>query len=151
MSIRGICYLLGVMVSIFSFNAATAQAGLCPSNLDFESGTFANWTCRWGTVSVAPGVNTVSLTGTGQIPGRHTIDGLNDVVTPYLIGMKSLKSFSVFNRWGNRVFYSTKYGEGWNGKFNGTDQDAGVFVWVLEFIDLTDKKVVEKGTLALIR
>jgi gliding motility-associated-like protein len=78
-------------------------------------------------------------------------DGLNDVVTPYLIGMKSLKSFSVFNRWGNLVFYSTRYGEGWNGKFKGTNQDAGVFVWVLEFIDSNDKKVVERGTLALIR
>lgn len=78
-------------------------------------------------------------------------DGLNDVVTPYLIGMKSLKSFSVFNRWGNLVFYSTKYREGWNGKYKGTDQDAGVFVWVLEFIDSSDKKVVERGTLALIR
>jgi gliding motility-associated-like protein len=78
-------------------------------------------------------------------------DGLNDVVTPYLIGMKSLKSFSVFNRWGNLVFYSTKYGEGWNGKYKGTNQDAGVFVWVLEFIDSDDKKVVERGTLALIR
>jgi len=64
---------LGLIISTWWFNTAIAQAGLCPSNLDFESGTFANWTCRWGTVSVAPGVNTVSLTGTGQIPGRHTI------------------------------------------------------------------------------
>ncbi len=27
-------------------------------------------------------------------------DGLNDIATPYLIGMKALKSFSVYNRWG---------------------------------------------------
>ncbi|MEO7983361.1 MAG: PKD domain-containing protein [Bacteroidota bacterium] len=78
-------------------------------------------------------------------------DGLNDIVKPYLVGMKSLKSFSVFNRWGNRVFYSTTEGEGWNGKYNNLDQAAGVYIWILEFIDNNDKKIIEKGTLTVIR
>lgn len=78
-------------------------------------------------------------------------DGLNDVVRPYLVGMKSLKSFSIFNRWGDRLFYSTKYGEGWNGKVNGADQNPGVYVWILEFFDTNDKLVIEKGTITLIR
>lgn len=78
-------------------------------------------------------------------------DGLNDVVKPYLIGMKSLKSFSIFNRWGDRMFYSVTYGEGWDGKFKGTDQGPGVYVWILVFVDSNDKIVTEKGTLTLIR
>lgn len=78
-------------------------------------------------------------------------DGLNDVVKPYLIGMKSLKSFSVYNRWGNLIFYSKKYGEGWDGKYKGVEQDAGVYVWVLEFITNDDKIVKEKGTVTIVR
>ncbi len=78
-------------------------------------------------------------------------DGLNDVVKPYLVGMKSLKSFSIFNRWGNLVFYTTKYGEGWDGKYKGITQNAGVYVWILEFIDDRDKKISEKGTLTIVR
>lgn len=78
-------------------------------------------------------------------------DGLNDVAKPYLVGMKSLKNFSVFNRWGNLVFYSSTYAEGWDGKYKGTAQDAGVYVWVLEFIDSSDKKITEKGTITIIR
>lgn len=78
-------------------------------------------------------------------------DGLNDIVRPYLVGMKSLKSFSIFNRWGDRLFHTTKTGEGWNGKLNGVAQNAGVYVWILEFFDTNDKLVVEKGTLTLIR
>lgn len=78
-------------------------------------------------------------------------DGLNDVIKPYLIGMKSLKSFSIFDRWGNRVFYSVTYGEGWDGKYRGADQAPGVFVWILVFTDSNDKVVTEKGTLTLIR
>lgn len=78
-------------------------------------------------------------------------DGLNDVARPYLVGMKQLKSFSIFNRWGALLFYSNKEGEGWNGKYKGVDQNTGVYVWILEFIDNNDKKVTEKGTITVIR
>lgn len=78
-------------------------------------------------------------------------DGLNDVLTPYLIGMKALKSFSVFNRWGNMVFYSTKYGESWDGKIKGLEAEAGVYVWQLEYYDKSDTLIKQKGTVTLIR
>ncbi|MFZ9387529.1 MAG: PKD domain-containing protein [Chitinophagaceae bacterium] len=78
-------------------------------------------------------------------------DGLNDVARPYLIGMKGLKSFSVFNRWGQQVFHTRTYGEGWDGKFKGVDQATGVYIWVLEFFDGNDKLVTEKGTITVIR
>jgi gliding motility-associated-like protein len=78
-------------------------------------------------------------------------DGLNDVVRPYLVGMKALKSFSVFNRWGQLVYYTSKEGEGWNGKLNGEDLDPGVFVWMLEFLNNDNKLITEKGTITLIR
>jgi gliding motility-associated-like protein len=78
-------------------------------------------------------------------------DGLNDVITPYIVGMKSLKGFSIFNRWGNRVFYTTKYGESWDGKYGGTVQPVGVFAWILEYYTTDDKLVTAKGTITIIR
>jgi gliding motility-associated-like protein len=78
-------------------------------------------------------------------------DGLNDIARPYLVGMKSLKSFSIFNRWGSLIFYSTKEGEGWDGKSKGVAQDSGVYVWMLEFYTYDNKLVTEKGTITLIR
>jgi gliding motility-associated-like protein len=78
-------------------------------------------------------------------------DGLNDIIRPYLIGMKGLKSFSIYNRGGQLIFFSKNYGEGWDGKFQGETQNTGVFVWVLEFYDANNKLVMEKGTLTLIR
>jgi len=78
-------------------------------------------------------------------------DGLNDIVRPYLVGMKSLKSFSIFNRWGNLIFCSTREGEGWDGKSKGITQDGGVYVWMLEFYTNDNKLVTEKGTITLIR
>lgn len=78
-------------------------------------------------------------------------DGLNDIIRPYLVGMKGLKSFSVFNRWGNLIFFSKTYGEGWDGKSRGVEQNAGTYVWILEFYDANNKLVREKGYLTLIR
>ncbi len=78
-------------------------------------------------------------------------DGLNDVAIPYLLGMKGLKRFSIFNRWGNRVFYTTKYEHGWDGRFNGKLQGVAVYVWVLEFYDANNQLVTEKGTIAIVK
>jgi gliding motility-associated-like protein len=78
-------------------------------------------------------------------------DGLNDEVQPYLIGMKGLVSFSVFNRWGKLIFRTTTYNKGWNGKFQGVEQAPGVYVWIVEYYNSGSKKVTEKGTVTLIR
>jgi len=78
-------------------------------------------------------------------------DGLNDTAIPYLVGMKGLKSFSVFNRWGNLVYYTTKYGDGWDGKLNGVVQPNGVYVWILEFYNYNNVLITEKGTITVIR
>ena len=37
--------------------------------------------------------------------------------------------FSVFNRWGLRVFYTTNPGQCWDGTWNGTPQPAGGYVY----------------------
>jgi gliding motility-associated-like protein len=78
-------------------------------------------------------------------------DGLNDMLSPFVVGFQQLNHFYIFNRYGQLV-YSHKYGsKGWDGRFNGIMQPTGTFVWVAEGIDYTGKKVVKKGTVLLIR
>lgn len=78
-------------------------------------------------------------------------DGLNDLLRPYLVGMKGLKSFSVYNRSGQLIYFTKTYGDGWDGKFQGADQNTGVYVWILEFYDSNNKVRLEKGTVTLVR
>lgn len=78
-------------------------------------------------------------------------DGLNDIAVPHLVGMKGLKSFSVYNRWGNRIFYTNRAEHGWDGRFNGIMQDIAVYVWVLEFYDANNNPVMEKGTISIVK
>jgi gliding motility-associated-like protein len=61
----GLFFIAAMM--LLAGKSAQAQAGLCPSNLDFEMGDFTGWECRAGSTSNNP------LPITGPIPGRHTI------------------------------------------------------------------------------
>ena len=52
-------------------NSVFAQ---CPSNVDFEDGTFTGWTCYNGNVSAPGGVTKINLSpSAGAQFGRHTM------------------------------------------------------------------------------
>ena len=88
-----------------------------------------------------------------HVPSAFTpnSDGLNDIIRPVLGSEFTLKEFSLFNRWGRKVYSTSEGGEGWNGKLDGKLQVSGVYVWVITVTDGQDKKITRKGTVMLIR
>ncbi len=74
-------------------------------------------------------------------------DGRNDVLKPVLAGIKELKVFEVFDRWGKMIFKTSKAGEGWNGQ----QQVSGTYVWYAEGIDILNRPVKRKGVTVLMR
>ena len=78
-------------------------------------------------------------------------DGLNDIIRPYLEGMNGLKRFAVYNRVGNMIFNTTRDGEGWNGTYKGAILESGNFIWVIEYTDMYNNHITQKGTLMLIK
>lgn len=78
-------------------------------------------------------------------------DGLNDDIKPIYGGHFSLQQFSIFDRWGNRLFTTKRRGQSWNGKINGVEAAAGVYVWVLQATDNQGKAYTRKGSFVLIR
>jgi gliding motility-associated-like protein len=79
-------------------------------------------------------------------------DGKNDFLYPLKAYKSSSLSFSVYNRFGQRVFYSNDWQQKWNGKFKGIPQDSGTYVWTLDYINTENNKhVFEKGSTILIR
>lgn len=85
---------------------------------------------------------------TGFTPNN---DGKNDLLIPLMASKYSLKEFSVYNRWGQRVYTTATTGEGWNGKQNGIVNDSGVYIWVLKAADEAGKLIEKKGTVMLIQ
>lgn len=78
-------------------------------------------------------------------------DGLNDLLKVIPVGIKELKFFNVYNRWGQLVFTTKDYTKGWDGKVAGALQSTFTFVWVAEGIDYKGNIIMRKGTVTLIR
>jgi gliding motility-associated-like protein len=79
-------------------------------------------------------------------------DGKNDLLHPLNAVKAENLDFKVYNRWGQLVFETKNWKQGWDGTCNGQPQQTGVYVWFLKYTDRDTHQVREmKGTAALIR
>ena len=87
------------------------------------------------------------------VPSAFTPSGdvKNDVFRPIALGIKSLESFAVYNRWGVLLFRTSRISDGWDGRYKGIPQDPGTYVWQANATDYKNKKIFRKGTVILIR
>lgn len=77
-------------------------------------------------------------------------DGLNDIFRPTPVGMVSTEYFRVFNRYGELIFETKKWMDGWDGTFKGKKQPQGSYVWLIKGTDKNGKIVEMKGTVLLL-
>ncbi len=78
-------------------------------------------------------------------------DGFNDVLKPGFAGLATQYSFTVYNRWGQKVFASNNPADGWDGTISGQPQPAGVYVWFCQYQLYQRPTVSQKGTVVLVR
>jgi gliding motility-associated-like protein len=78
-------------------------------------------------------------------------DAMNDILKPFGIGYRNINYFRVFNRWGQQMFYTTQFNEGWDGNFRGAPQEIGSYYWILSIVNRFGKEEVVKGDSALVR
>ena len=78
-------------------------------------------------------------------------DGRNDIARAVGdLGMYRNYSLSIYNRFGQRVFYTEDIYSGWDGVFNGVKQDIGTFYYMI-FYTLEGNRRMMKGDITLIR
>jgi gliding motility-associated-like protein len=78
-------------------------------------------------------------------------DGLNDVFHVLPLENYELTSFTIYTRWGSKIFSTTNANIGWDGTMKGVAQTTGVYVYYLEMKSRSGKKITRKGTVLLIR
>lgn len=78
-------------------------------------------------------------------------DGLNDVISPGLVGFPRINYFKIYDRWGKLMFVSFKMGEGWDGTFNGIPCTTGVYYYILSAQDINNRETIIRGDITLIR
>ena len=67
------------------------------------------------------------------------------------MGIASLKSFRIYNRWGTKVFETSDINKGWNGQFNGESQPMGVYIYTVEATTNKGKAFTKQGNVTLLR
>ncbi|MEI8278962.1 MAG: choice-of-anchor L domain-containing protein [Bacteroidota bacterium] len=77
--------------------------------------------------------------------------GPNSDLKIIMRGIATLKNFSIFNRWGNKVFETADINEGWNGKYKGEPQPMGVYVYMVEAYTKAGQRIYKQGNITLIR
>ncbi|MCW3463367.1 PKD domain-containing protein [Chitinophaga nivalis] len=83
-------------------------------------------------------------------------DGQNDIFYIRGRGMQRIRTFRIFNRWGQLIFERANVNtedpsQGWDGKFKGTPLNPDVFVYYAEVICDTGESTLLKGNVTLIR
>jgi gliding motility-associated-like protein len=83
-------------------------------------------------------------------------DGKNDELYPFLINIKVLKYFRVFNRWGQLMFEIKDYTpsghlKGWDGLWKGVEQPMDVYTWTVEATGVDGKYYKKAGNAMLLR
>lgn len=78
-------------------------------------------------------------------------DGLNDIFQPTIGKPLIYFSFSIYNRFGQKIFESNDPLIGWDGRFKGEPLNAGLYVWVCTYQFKGRAREVKRGNIALIR
>jgi gliding motility-associated-like protein len=96
---------------------------------------------------------TVFLAPEIYVPNAFTPndDGSNDIFKPILVGIRELKYFSVYNRYGQLVYTTAVQGKGWDGRVGSVMQNTGAFAWIAEAIDYRGNTIKRKGSVILIK
>lgn len=103
-------------------------------------------------------ITLVCTSSTVNIPAGFTPngDGLNDRFYVAGKGIKTVKHFVIFDRWGRTIFSKNNinandYTTGWDGSYAGQPLDPGTFVYIAEILCDTGDVFSYKGTVTLIR
>jgi gliding motility-associated-like protein len=104
--------------------------------------THANVIIEPNTIVVSPVAVPTGFTPNG--------DGINDGVM-VLGGPFEQVELKIYNQWGNMVFSSADAKGTWDGKYNGTDQPAGVYIFTAKGKTVDGKEFNFSGDVTLIR
>lgn len=77
-------------------------------------------------------------------------DGRNDYLFVRGNNLRKMR-FSIFNRWGEKLFETEDPSIGWDGSYKGQDLNSGVYTWVLTIVYDDLNQFTETGAVSLIR
>ena len=79
-------------------------------------------------------------------------DGVNDNFRPLHACDMTDYSMTIFNRYGEKIYFTTDPLEGWNGKIKGSLLNMGGYVWTVIYTKPSTRQLIQKqGSVLLLR
>lgn len=78
-------------------------------------------------------------------------DAINDIISVIVIDPNRVRSFLIYNRWGELVFEGNATNLSWDGNFNGSPQPIGSYVYMLNYLTTTGEPLTMQGNITLVR
>jgi len=83
-------------------------------------------------------------------------DGQNDVFYPRGVGIEVVKTFRIYNRWGELLYERDNIGLNdasiaWDGSYKGAEPKPDVYVYIMEATCYTGEQVLVKGDVTIVR
>lgn len=94
----------------------------------------------------------VFVEGSIYVPNTFTPnrDGINDIFYAYGVDIETFK-MRIFNRWGEEIFVSDDMHHGWNGTYRDEPCQLGVYVYKIDYAEVSGKEGQLIGHINLIR
>ena len=77
-------------------------------------------------------------------------DGVNDILFVRSNFIKSMR-LVIYNRWGERMFYSDMQERGWDGTYQGSELPPDAYGYVLDVVCVDDQTFSSKGNVSIIK
>jgi gliding motility-associated-like protein len=77
-------------------------------------------------------------------------DGINDYFMPVLTSVVSV-DFSIFNRWGEEIYYSREIRPRWDGTFNGILSPNDIYTYKIQVVNILEELKSYTGHVTLWR
>ena len=147
---------IGASVWSYTFGDGGSSNLRNPNHNYTDTGTF--WITQmvwnqWGCVDSIRGTVIINPDYAFYIPNAFTpgaTNGLNTTFQGYGTGIIQYE-LSIFNRWGEQIFYSVDLNKPWDGTYNGSDCKQDVYVYEIKITDQNHQPHKYAGKVSLIR
>ena len=88
------------------------------------------------------------------MPNAFTPNGKNPIFKPVIVfgDASSEYEFTIFDRWGGKLFESTEIEKGWDGRSkNGRDLPKGTYTYSVRLVQPNGETIAKEGVLVLLR
>ena len=132
-------------------NSTATQAIPNPTQIGRKGTYYIKITTAEGCFSITP-VTVNIIIPDYVIPNMFTPNGdrVNDELTVLISSTVEVKSFKIFNRWGDVVYTTTDINNYWKGFRETSEVPVGVYYWVIDGVQ-EKKKYARSGYVTLVR